>query len=101
MRHQSGLRFVAAFLTWLPVGLLLSAATCETPQEKSDREFRQQMAAQQQLQLQMQWNALQQQKLAEEAKKQQLPPPGANPPDDQSTRGPQDRTIEIPRAVRL
>jgi len=96
MRHSSGLRFVAAFLTWLPVGLLLSAASCETPQEKSDREFRQQMAAQQQLQMMMHWNALQQQKLAEEAKKQQLQlPPGANPPDNHTGRNPQEIRIDI------
>ena len=88
MRHQSGLRFVAAFLTWLPVGLLLSASSCETPQERSTREFHQQMM--------MHWNALQQQKLAEEAKKQQLQlPPGANPPDNHTGRNPQEIRIDI------
>ena len=72
MERKRRLRTTPVLLGWLSVGLLLSAATCETPQEKSDREFRHQINMQNQLQMQMHWNAEQEKKLKEEAARQAI-----------------------------
>jgi hypothetical protein len=89
MDQQRRMHGVAAVLTWLPVALLLSASSCETDQERRDREFREMMDLQM---LQQRWNAEFMQKLQDDRVKAGLPPINLQSGDPHTGKNPDDRT---------
>jgi hypothetical protein len=61
MERRGVLRGMAALLTWLPVGVLLSASECETDEEIDRRRANERMW----MEMSMRWNAQRQKELAE------------------------------------
>jgi hypothetical protein len=89
MERRRVTRGLAAILGWLPVGLLLSASTCELGMTEGKREELDAVH----MQVRMLWNPEYQALLKQQAQKKNVPlppPPAAVDPDDRTGRNPQE-----------
>jgi hypothetical protein len=72
MERRAVLRGLAAILTWAPLGVLLSAAECETAEEEESRLRQEELNSRMMLAMQQHWNAERQKQLDLQAKQQHV-----------------------------
>jgi len=88
MKRRRAVRGLAAILGWLPVGLLLSASTCELGMTESKREDLDAVLSE----VRMLWNPEYQALIKQKAQQKNIPlppPPAAADPDARTGRNPQ------------